>query len=260
MTDPLPAGARLKSAIAATATRPPVGRLIGLVFRDRVPSTVGPVVTSFPAVAPEVKARLALRLYERAELRFVADALRPDLPVVELGASIGVVTRAIARRVGPDQRILAVEADPDLLEPLEANLRVAGITDQVIVVHAAVVGTGAAGRPVVLRRGATSTDARVGAAALGAGIEVPGRTLADLLGEHLPGAPFSLVCDIEGAEAALVETGSTALDHCQQAVMELHDTVIDGVATPWAALADAISARSGLRVAQRHGPVVVFER
>jgi FkbM family methyltransferase len=237
-----------------------VGRLAGRVFRDRIPSAVGRIDTSHPAVPPEVKARLALRLYERAELRMVHADLRTDLDVVELGASIGVLSRAIARRLAPGRRLVAVEADPDLAPALRANL--AEVRDRVAVVTAAV---GYDGTTAELHRGPTSTDARVGApaptaAATGPSTTVTATTLAALLAEHGVDGPYVLVADIEGAEAELLRHDAAALARCVQLIVELHDTEVDGEPVQWTDLLDQLQHDHGFALDRAHGPVAVLHR
>ena len=53
------------------------------------------------------------------------DALQiePGMTVADVGAGIGYFSWRIARRVGPEGRVLAVEIQPEMLERLEAEMR-----------------------------------------------------------------------------------------------------------------------------------------
>lgn len=241
-----------------------MGRLVGRAFGGRVPSAVGRVDTRSPAVPPEVQARLLFRLYERAELRFVTGLLRTDLPVVEVGASIGVITIAARRRLAAPVPLLAVEANPALIEPLRRNLAAAGVDRLVTVVHGAVAPT-ASGGTVRLALGSSSTDSRLAEGhhddpVPGPGIvEVPAFSLGDLLTEHGVDGDFSLIADIEGAEATLLEHEGAALARCRQAIFELHDTTLHGAPITWAGLLERFEADAGFSVAAQHGPVAVLE-
>jgi FkbM family methyltransferase len=264
-----------KSTVARLATTPLVGRAVARVFGDRIPSAVGPVDTHDPVVPDQVKARLALRLYERAELRFVDEHLPRDLDVVELGASIGVVTRAVAGHLDPGRKVVAVEADPRLIAPLRANLDLGGVADRVHVVHAAVGSP--AGAAVELVRGRLSTDARIATEVtaptgttrphpdLDQDLDrerdlVPTCSLATVLADAGIDGPYSLVVDIEGAEARLARDDAEALARCRVAVVEVHDTVLDGEALAWPEVANRVAEGGGFRTLAAHGPVLVFGR
>src|ERR1700730_12780210 len=82
----------VKRVIARIICHPLIGRIISLVFRDRIPSRGSLIHTKDKAVVPSVKAALFWGLYESAEVRFVKEFLRSDLDVIELGSSLGVVT------------------------------------------------------------------------------------------------------------------------------------------------------------------------
>ena len=69
--------------------------------------------------------RLLRGHYETAERELVKCFIRPGDQVLELGASIGVVTCFIARATTPSGRVVCVEADerlqPSFKRQLEAN-------------------------------------------------------------------------------------------------------------------------------------------
>ncbi|HEY6563700.1 MAG TPA: hypothetical protein VIY86_04350, partial [Pirellulaceae bacterium] len=94
----------------------------------------------------------------------------------------------------------------------------------------------------------------------GARILVPAVTL-DLLWDRLGRPPFSLVADIEGTEAILLERESECLAHCQSLIIELHATW-DAAGSPLSVnqLADGIRGRHGLRQLARRGNVFAFAR
>ena len=70
---------------------------------------------------------------------------------------------------------------------------------------------------------------------------------------------FALVADIEGGEAAIIDKDEPALRNCEQIVIELHATQLDGRDVSIDDLVRNIEAR-GLALTARHGPVCVFER
>jgi len=104
----------IKASVARAICHPAIGRAIGQLLRDHIPYRGCLIETTSRNVCPETKAALFWGIYESCELRFVQRYIRRDLDVVELGASIGGVTCHIRKRLGPDQRLLAVEANPEL--------------------------------------------------------------------------------------------------------------------------------------------------
>lgn len=249
---------RIKAFIAQTITAPIVGRMVRLVYRDAIPFHGLPIASCSTSVSPRVSAQLFWGIYESAERRFVEKCLAPDMPVIELGSSIGGVSSHIARRLAAGQRLVCVEANPHLLPILEKNLAVNAGHLQTSVVHAAAsteAGT------VSFAISASSLSSQVGSRADAVEtVSAPARKLSDLLTNHaMTGQPFQLVMDIEGAEAGIVFEDASALGSCHRIVAELHETRFGDAAIGIEGLIEAFVARN-FRVAQRYGPVVVFER
>ena len=70
---------------------------------------------------------------------------------------------------------------------------------------------------------------------------------------------FDLVSDIEGAESAFLLQDPDVLRRCRRAVLELHDTTVEGRAVSVSDLLAAAVA-AGLQTIRRHGPVVGLAR
>lgn len=247
-----------KPAAARQLTRPVVGRAVGRLTKDRVPHGGVRYDTSDPAIPDRVKAALAFRLYESSELRFLHAYLRPDLDVVELGGSMGVMATNIVRAQAAGHRLVTVEANPRLVPVLRGHAEGhAPPGHDVSVVHAAVAHGGT--ETVTLSFGDTSTNARVGGSQGLGDVEVPATTLGALLERHEVG-DYVLISDIEGAEAGILAHEPRALDRCRQAIVELHDTELDGEAVSWQELAERFVEVTGMHLVDQHGPVVVLER
>jgi hypothetical protein len=87
---------------------------------------------------------------------------------------------------------------------------------------------------------------------------VPALTLREIL-RRTGVSDFDLVSDIEGAETAFLLQDPDVLRGCRRAVIELHDTTVDGRAVSVSDLLEAVVA-AGLRIIRRHGPVVSLTR
>jgi FkbM family methyltransferase len=245
-----------KTALAQVLCHPAMGRLLGACFHDRIRCAGLQFDTSSPRIAPSSKAALFWRLYESAEIRYVDKWLSPDLDVIELGSSIGVVSSHIRRRLNPERRLICVEPDSELSKLISVNLRLNRLDHNVDVLNWA-VHYGWGGSTVLFSPGhSNTTGCVVGSGAEGTSITVA--TLSDLLRRYAISA-YALVADIEGSEAGILLCDSDALRNCQQVIIELHDTNFGSLPMS----ADALCARFielGFLLRARHGPVCVFGR
>ena len=168
-------------------------------------------------------ARRALKSgdYELPERDMIAQWLPRDLPVIELGGSFGIVSNKIRRHIAPQHALVVVEAITSLVDLCHRNATTGAGVGKVEVVNAALAyGEGATVRfritPGVHMSHVASRDEA------GLLIEVPRVSLADLRRDHKIPGPYSLVCDIEGAELAMIENDTVALRDCAVMVMEVH--------------------------------------
>jgi FkbM family methyltransferase len=245
----------LKIGLARALCAPPLGRLVARLFRDRVPFHGTVIDTSADEISAVTKAQLFWGLYEKAEVGYVRRYLRPDLDVVELGSSIGVMAAQVLRRQRPERRLVCVEAAANLRSAIERNS--AG-SARVTIVSAAVAYPDRPGSVVAFQRGASNIEGRI-AHGTAAGVEVPTITLSRLLDEHHLDR-YALICDIEGAEVGIIERDRSALARCQQLIIELHPTEWQGRAISVDDMVVALVDDHGFRLVDRHGPVCVFER
>ena len=161
----------------------------------------------------DILGKLAEGTYEADEAKAADRCVRKGFRVLELGAGIGYVTSICARRAGP-ANVLSVEANPDLLPVIEANLARNGLSG-VTLMHGAVTG------PV--EEGATA-DFAVSTGYTGSSLDGKGRavrvpliSIHDLIRAH---KPHVVLMDVEGAEADMFgRLWKCPLRFC---VMELH--------------------------------------
>src|SRR4051812_6437349 len=106
MKRPLRIPSPLKTAIADLLCSSFIGNLLSRAYSDRIPNGGLVVDTSHPSVTPQLTASIFWRIYEGAEIRFVHQFLRPDLDVIELGSSIGVLSCHIKQRLLPSCKLI----------------------------------------------------------------------------------------------------------------------------------------------------------
>lgn len=233
---------------------PILGHAVGKLYQDRLRHRG--VWLDLKGIDPFIKAQLWWGKYELIEISFVQRYLRRDLDVVELGSSLGIVSAHIAARLGPGRRLVCIEANPYLLHHIPANVYLNRPDLALSVVHAAVYY----GAPTVdLTLEQDTTASRVSESANGRSVTVPALPLGRLLSAHDIG-DYVLVCDIEGAEAGIIECDSQALSACRQMLIELHDTHWDGRPYSIEAMAATLKDRHGFHLRAYDGPVCLFER
>jgi FkbM family methyltransferase len=176
-----------------------------------------------------------------------------DADVVELGASIGIVSREILNRIDEQHGLFAVEAVEGLAQLAEANLARLHVSSRWRVLTAAVaynvsevffnadqehvagriVGKTAQGDPRVRR--------------------VPARTLSSII-DQFDLSDYSLVMDIEGAEHELIAHEKETLSKCRCVIAELHGN--PGDRDVFCQTLEAI----GMRLVERKHSVAAFIR
>lgn len=154
--------------------------------------------------------------WEPDVVQHIAERLRPDDVVVELGAHIGYETVQLAPKA---RRYIAAEPMPDTFALLKRNLELHGLAEMVVPFRAAIVGPEQPG-PARMFKDTTNTGAShlLGADSGVAGIEVETHTLADLA--DIYGRIDVLKMDIEGAEYMVLDGAAEALKDCRLIVAE----------------------------------------
>lgn len=160
--------------------------------------------------------------YERWEITFAQRYLPVDQQVIELGASIGGNSCQIARRLSAGVPMTCVEANPELIDLLRHNIARNHPAREVDVVHGMIGESSGIGR-LQLDHSTLRSSGSVGSRT----VTVPAVTLSEIVDRLRPG-PYSLVCDIEGAEVAFLENPDGVLDRCTCIVVEGHATTYRG--------------------------------
>ena len=185
-----------------------------------------------PLISTRDKGRLDAGLHEAGEIGLARRMLLPELPVVELGGGIGVVSCLINRRLEHPDRHVVVEANPELIPTLEANRRLNHCQFRIRNVALAY------GTPEASLAIDSFAASRIGGS--GRQVVVPTATLATLL-QDAAFERINLVVDIEGAEVDLVEHESALLrDRARTLLVETHPrlTGLEPTARMRATLAD----------------------
>jgi FkbM family methyltransferase len=186
----------------------------------------------------------------------IREHLRGSVAVVELGSSLGITASHVATVMAPRGHLVCVEANPQLIPGLRERVLPRAGSLQVDVRHAAISTQGGV-LPFTVAR--DTVGSRLGKPRPGEStVQVPALTLREVLRETAI-AEFDLISDIEGAEAAFLLGDPAVLEQCGRAVLELHDTTVNGQRVSVRDLLHAALA-AGFRLVNQHGPVVALIR
>lgn len=212
-----------KSKIWIFLTSPRIGKLIIKYFTKDgfIKTTAGLVkVGSFPTMPISL---IFWGLYEREDIKFINKYLSAVTPVIEFGASLGVTTSHICKKVKSDTPVISIEANPNLYVNLLETKKINRL-DNLVIISAAIdySGTENVGFSVDESTLSSSKNSK------NLNVIVPAIKLSDIIKKHCF-QEYSLVCDIEGAEIELIlmENNLDAIKCCNLIIIELHQTTFE---------------------------------
>lgn len=207
--------------------------------------------------------------YELAERKIVHAILVPGMTVIEMGGSIGILTSVIANLVGPQGRVVSIEASRALVSysktwleksphvtvvrgfgfpvwQVPTELRVAGFDDD----------NGSLGGTVAFRLDEPATP-EPGSGDIGA----PAGEVWDLsrICDTYALRPDVLVVDIEGSELLMLEAPLEFPSTIQYLLIELHPWLYPDKGSHASRLVETIKA-AGFQMQGRDGGVTLFSK
>ena len=206
-----------------------------------------------------IRQQLDAGSYEAKEARFIQEYLPPGSEVLELGASLGIVSSIILGR--RPSRLVSYEAVPGLVDIARQMVAHNHPDAPWELVHCAIAAEGVtevsfAWSPEYTQGGSV---ARGPGAGEGATLLVPAASLAGVIERHgLPSSAW-LVMDIEGMEWELARRQAAGLRHFAGIIVECHDITDGGRHVPHAQVLEEIT-RAGFDIVDRRGKVAVLMR
>ncbi len=166
------------------------------------------------------KLLLLNKTYEDLERRAVHQFIRPELPVIELGACIGVVACITNKLLHDPSAHVVVEANPNVLPHLNGN-RVRNHCE-FEVLNAAVAydreSVTFVPDPYILSNSVEKVNG-------GEPVTVKTTRLREIISRR-KFKSFTLICDIEGHEYDLVQHEADVLAHADTIILETHARII----------------------------------
>ena len=196
------------------------------------------------------------RPYEEAEAELIGRFLQPQSNVIELGGCLGIISALIRNKIGPEAIHLIVEPNPKLIDICRHNAMQGASIDKTSVIEAAIDYSGS--EFANFQFGANAHGSQVVKNDEGIDILVPTVRFKKLV-KQLPEGPFTLVCDIEGAEIALFENETDHLSNISQIFLETPPSVYRDKVNDLSRMLSNI-LDSGMNLSALLGQVLYFSR
>ncbi len=212
---------------------------------DEVIETNGIKVPFVPAIiTPNIERPMRSNRYEGGEAAALRRILRPGDRVLELGAGIGLLSTLSAMVAGVE-RIVAVEANPDLIPLIHETHRLNGVTT--VDLRNGIAGAqDAEDIPFYVRGDFWSSSMEPASRPYLREVSLPCFGIATLMADL---RPTVIVCDIEGGESGLFD--AVDMSGVRAVVIELHPKVYGA---PERDRIIAILASKGLHLADSNTP------
>jgi FkbM family methyltransferase len=167
-------------------------------------------------IGAAIKGEIMVDWYEYQERQLIQRYFPNNEPVIELGASIGVVACMVNRRLTLPNHHVVVEANPDLVHVLKKNRDMNQCQFHII---EAAIGYGSAYITFFSNEGSLAGSIYQGG---GKPMTVPTRTLQSIAeGEGF--SHFNLICDVEGSEIDIINHELTFIsEHVGLMLLETH--------------------------------------
>lgn len=194
--------------------------------------------------------------YEAAERDLIKTHMRSDLPVIELGGCLGLVSVFISDHLDIEVDHIIVEANPALIDACRKNATTERRRPQTDIIHNAIAYDAA---HVQFHASSNAHSSRLGDADRPGNIRVPACTLSNVVGKLTSESDYTLVCDIEGAEFDMFAKDQTALQSCALALVEVHPDVFESQGRTLKQFLEHVRD-AGFRQIDRVDNVYAFER
>lgn len=232
--------------VMRNATKTLAGATFDLLCRDyRTEGCVFSIPLSH--TTRRMRAKFLLDTYELPERTLVKKYLAAGASVLELGASLGIVSCIVNHRLSDRTRHVAAEVNPQLIPFVEHNRQ--RNECRFVIEGSAVTGADA----MLFRSGANSDGGRISGHE---GVPVPTRDLFDI--EAAYGLSFdTIVMDIEGAEVGFIAEYEAILPRINTMIVEFHPSIVGDENTQ---LTRARIISAGLRPVEKILEVEAFVR
>jgi FkbM family methyltransferase len=191
--------------------------VIGTILPSKI-LTINGIVHVPDNTIPEIKSKIFLGTYEYAEIKLLKKYIRKNNSVIELGGSIGVVTKHIQNNIDKENIIIAVEANPKLLEFIQKNTSDSSEYAKVFIENAAICNA------ETVHFDASDLDTRNNKINKKGELLINGTSVTKIL-EKYSLQSCSIIIDIEGEEHNLFQYDASAFKNINDIFIEVHGEI-----------------------------------
>ena len=170
-----------------------------------------------------MKRRICAGGYETQERKLLPNFLEPGDHVLELGASVGIISALALRIIGSRGRLVSVEADENLATPFQKTLAANGLSSELVTCACVPIWDldDTASCFTAIERSGNSLEGRVVESANREPGGVPTRSAGEIC-RDLSFTPNAVICDIEGSERIWMHRATSIPATVEKILIELH--------------------------------------
>jgi FkbM family methyltransferase len=197
-----------------------LGGILRELHNNKIPYKNLRINTNSSLVNNKTVALIYFGKYEKDELEFVLKYLPKELPIIELGTSLGFVALNAIKQT--NNKIICLEANKKLISLIEDSFELNSVaSNQYQILNCAL--SNKKEKLYFSDRGSNE---------LGKLVEFSENVIEAIQLEEvaklIPEQEYVLISDIEGAEINFLKTESHSLNKCKMMIIELHDTEYEG--------------------------------
>jgi FkbM family methyltransferase len=195
--------------------------------------------------------------YEGAEMRLIQNCLPKNIPVIELGSSLGIVSSTAISCLNVDTPYTCIEANPYLKDYINFNINKHNpLKNNYSVINAAIAyNTNGFIEMNISNNNTESSIVNSADYSNHKTTKVKAITLGEIISKE-----YTLICDIEGAEIDVLKNDIDALKNCNHLFIELHKTKYEGKNYDVSDLKKIITISLGFSLAVADGNVFYYKR
>lgn len=236
------------------------GTIISIIFNYNIPNSrygFKRYKTPKHYCNSKVRAMIFWGFYEAAEMRLIQQYLPKNIPVVELGSSLGIVSSTAISCLNSNTPYTCVEANPYLKEYIDFNIKKhnPAKTNFSILSAAIAYNTNGFIEMSISKNNTESSIINSADYANHQTTKVKAITLGEIINE-----PYTLICDIEGAEIDVMRNDAEALKNCKHLFIELHKTKYQDKNYNVNDLKNIITSELGFKLAIADGNVFYYNK
>ena len=250
----------MKKIVFRTLCNPFVGKIISIIFNYNIPNCkygFKRYKTPKNYCSDTVRSMIFFGFYEGAEMRLIKQYLPANIPVVELGSSLGIVSSTAINCLDVNTPYTCVEANPFLKDYIDYNIKKFNpLKKNYNIINCAIAYNSNGFIDMHISKNNTESSIVQKGNSLKSNItSVKAITLVEIINE-----PFTLICDIEGAEIDVLTNDAKALDNCKHLFIELHKTSYLSKTFDINDLQNIIINQLGFLLVDRDGNVFYFKK